>query len=171
MKFPAFYGIWKFITAFTRAHHLNPILSQIDPVHTSIFHFLKVYLNIVLPSTLGSPKWPLSLTFPHLTSVYASPLPHTRYVTHPSHSSRFYHPKSNWWAVQIIKLLIMYFSPFPRYLVPLSPKHITNRTIFGEEYRSLSSSLCSFLHSRSLTYNFYVFKFHILTFWRRNYFF
>jgi hypothetical protein len=25
----------------------------------------------------------------------------------PSHSSRFYHPQNIWWAVQIIKLLIM----------------------------------------------------------------
>ena len=32
--------------------------------------------------------------------------PHTRYMSRPSHSSRFYHPKNIWWAVQIIKLLI-----------------------------------------------------------------
>jgi hypothetical protein len=38
-----------------------------------------------------------------------------------SHSSRFYHPHDSGWAVQIIKLLIMKFSPFPCYLVPLSP--------------------------------------------------
>ena len=30
----------------------------------------------------------------HQNSVYASPLPHTRYMSRPSHSSRFYHPNN-----------------------------------------------------------------------------
>jgi len=41
-----------------------PILSQLYPVSTPS-HFLKIHLNIILPSKSGSPQWPLSLWFPH----------------------------------------------------------------------------------------------------------
>ena len=62
-----------------------PILSQFDPVHTPTSHFLKIHLNIILPSTPGPSKWSLSFRFPHQIPVYASPLPHTRYMPRPSH--------------------------------------------------------------------------------------
>ena len=95
-----------------------PIFSQHDPVHTTTSHFLKIQLNIILPSTPGYPTWSLSLRFPHQNPLYTSPLPHTSYIPRPSHSSRFYHPNNNGWAVQTIKL-----------------------------HRPLSSSLSCFLHS------------------------
>ena len=60
-------------------HECPPILNQLDPVHTATPHFLKIHLNIILPSTRGFPKWFLSFSFPHQNPVYASPLSHTRY--------------------------------------------------------------------------------------------
>ena len=71
-----------------------PILSQLALVHTLTSHFLKIYLNIIFPSTPGSPKWSLSLRFPHQNPVYLSPLTHTRYIPGPSHYSRYYHPNT-----------------------------------------------------------------------------
>ena len=68
-----------------------PTLSQLDPVHTPKCHFLKIHLNIIFPSTPGSPKWSLSLRFPHQKIAYASPLPYKSYTPRPSHSPRFPH--------------------------------------------------------------------------------
>jgi hypothetical protein len=37
--------------------------------------------------------------------------------------SQFDHANNIWWGVQILKFLIMQFSPFPCYLVPLRSKY------------------------------------------------
>ena len=88
-----------------------PCLSLVDPAHARTSHFLKIHLNVILPSMCGSPKWFLPLRFPHQNPVYSSTLPHTSYMARPSHSYRFDHPNNIGWGVQIIKLLFMYFSP------------------------------------------------------------
>jgi len=86
-----------------------PILSQLDPLHTSTSHFLKIHLKIILPSTSGYPKRSLSLRFPHQNPIHTSLLPRKCYMPSPSHSSRFYHSNNIGWGVQIIKLFFIVF--------------------------------------------------------------
>ena len=42
-----------------------PVLSQLLPVLKTPSHFLKVRLNVILPSTSRSPQWSPSLRLPH----------------------------------------------------------------------------------------------------------
>ena len=84
-----------------------PNLSQLHSVHTCTSYFLNIHLNIILPSKPLSPKWPLSLRFPHQNPEYAYPISHTRYMPSPIHSYSFYHPNNIGLGVQIIKLLVM----------------------------------------------------------------
>ena len=72
-------------------------------------HYLKIQLNIILLSRLGSSKWSLYLRFPLYASLLSSIC-----ATCPTQIILF----------DLITLII-----------------------FGEKYRALSSSLCSFLHS------------------------
>ena len=81
--------------------------NQIHPVTTTHLHFLKIHLNIILPSTSWSPQWPHSLRFPHQNLVQTSPFLHTCHMTRPSHDSRFYHPHSTGLGVQV--RIMLYF--------------------------------------------------------------
>jgi hypothetical protein len=58
-----------------------PILSKLDPVHTPTSHCPKINLNIILPSTPGSPKQSVSLSFPRrnlYTPVFSPSALHTQ---------------------------------------------------------------------------------------------
>ena len=107
-----------------------PILSQLDPVHATTFHFLKIHLNIILPSTPGSTKWFLSLRFPHENAVYISPLPHTCKMSHPSHSSRFCHPNNTGWVQRSLSSSLPSFLHSSVTLFLLGP-HIFLSAIFS----------------------------------------
>jgi len=79
-----------------------PESDQSNPCPSS--NFVKIHLSIILPSTLESSMRSLSLRFAHQNPVCDSPVPHTRYMRRPSHSSRFYHPNNIGQGGHIIKL-------------------------------------------------------------------
>ena len=97
-----------------------PIRSQLKPFHVSIYHFLKIHLNIIFPSRTKSTQWLLSPMFPHPNPVYASPIPHTCYMSRQFHSSRF-DRTTIWWGVQGIMFLVTQSSSFPCFLISLGP--------------------------------------------------
>ena len=51
----------RFITVFTKTHHLSLPCARANPVHFFPPYFLKIHFNIT-PSTSRSSKWPLSLS-------------------------------------------------------------------------------------------------------------
>jgi len=101
-KFPAFYGTQRFVTTVTSARHLSLSWSS-QSTPTPPTHFLKIHLNIILPSTPGSSKLSLSFSFHHQNFVYTSPDPHTCYMPRPFHCFRFDHPNNIWWVVQRVR--------------------------------------------------------------------
>jgi hypothetical protein len=81
------------------------VLNQINTVHFSSSHFLKIPFNVKFHLGLCLPNGlPQS---PHHNPVYILSVSHARNILSPSHSSRFVHSNNIWWAVQITKLLVM----------------------------------------------------------------
>ena len=117
-----------------------PILSQLDPVHTSISHFLKIHLNIILPCTPGSPKWSHSLRFPHQT-LYTPPLSPIRatcpsplillyFITRKILGEEYRPLRSSLCPSRPLRYIILYSHPCPRLPNGLFPSCFPDNTLY-----------------------------------------
>jgi hypothetical protein len=95
-----------------------PILNQMNPIHTLQLYFPKIYFNIILLSTPRSPRRYLSIRRSNRNFVLISHLPLARFMPRPYHSPWVY----CWW-LQIMKFLIIQFSPASCHLIPLRFKY------------------------------------------------
>ena len=111
-----------------------PLLGQLDPVHTPTSHFLKTHLNIILPSTPGSPKW-FSFRFPNKT-LYKPLL--SAYALHVPPISFFsiWSPEQYW--VRSTDHQAPHYVVFstPCYLVPLRPQYSPQNPILKHPHPS-----------------------------------
>jgi hypothetical protein len=96
-----------------KSHPLVPILSQINPVHTTPSYLFKIHLNIIHPPT----PWSSGIPTNNLCAFLFSPI-----CARLSHLPPLDDSNYTWWRVQVMKLLIMQFSPASHNSVPLWPK-------------------------------------------------
>ena len=101
-KFPALFGIGRFIAAFTSACHLP---QQYIPSSPS--HFFKIHFKIILPSIPLSSKWYIFIGFSHQNHLCNSSVPHPCHMRLLSHPSCFDHVSIIGCRFQIITLLVM----------------------------------------------------------------
>jgi hypothetical protein len=111
---------------------LVPILSQMHPVHSFPPCFPKIHSDIILPSILRSAKCSLPFRFSDQSNVCIY-LFLACYMSRPSHPPLFVHPNNIWQSVQVMKLVVMQFSPAFRYILLLtskfSPQDLFSNTI------------------------------------------
>ena len=114
-KILAFYWTRRLITAYTSvtcpSTDLNPVHAP-HPFSWRSILILSSHLCLGLPSGLFPSGFPTKILYTPLLS------PHTCYIPHPRHFSRFDHPNKIGWGVHIIKFLILCVSLFPCYLDP-----------------------------------------------------
>jgi hypothetical protein len=104
---------------------MEPILSQMYPIHTFTAYFFKIRFNIILPSTFDLPSGPFPSGFPTV------------------------HHNIIWYVVKIMKLLIIQVSKNPSTSSFLSPNIFLNTScsqtfyIYKTTGEGMSLKLCN----------------------------
>jgi hypothetical protein len=97
-----------------------------EPDQFSAFHpILSLYLNIILPVISRFFLVGLSFWLSYQNSIRIHALPHSCYMSYPSHTPWFDHCNFTRQTVRVTKLLSMQFSPISRHYLRFkySPQH------------------------------------------------
>jgi hypothetical protein len=100
---------------------LAPILSQISPVHTTPSYVRSISI-LTTHLHLGRPGGPFLLAFQPIPFMHSSSPP-SCYMPSPSHPPWLDHSNYTWRRVQVMKLLIMQFSPTSCHFISLRSKY------------------------------------------------
>jgi hypothetical protein len=121
-ELPAFYGTRRFITVFTRALHWSLSWArsiQFIPSHPiSLRYILILITTYVLFFLVVS----FLLAFPPISNMQSSS-PSSCYIPFPSHPPWLLDSNYTWRRVQVMKLLIMQFSPTSCHFISLRSKY------------------------------------------------
>jgi hypothetical protein len=116
-NFPAFHGPQRFNILFTRALHWS--LSWSMSIQSKPSHLSEIHFNIGHPPKSWSSQWSLSFWLSHRYPISFPPFV-LRATSHPSWLD---HSNYTWRRVQVMKLLIMQFSPPSCHFISLWSKY------------------------------------------------
>jgi len=120
-KFPAFYGTRRVITVFTGTRHWT--LSWARWIQSSPSHLISLTSILILSSQL---HLCLSSDLFHLDfstkNWYIFLICLACYMSSPYHGPWCNHPNNIWWSVQVMKFLIMQYSPSSRHFLLLGSR-------------------------------------------------
>jgi len=117
--------------------YLLSIMSHLNPDHTLTSYFFQITFKIILPSVARSPRQSLRCKFP--TKIVHAFLIST--MSHPIHLPWFDNPNNIQWRVQIMKLLIMQFSPCLCYFLSLRSKYSSQHPTLRQEVQTVQEKL------------------------------
>jgi hypothetical protein len=103
---------------------LVPILSQINPVHATKCHVCMILLILFIHLCLGLTSCLFPSGFPIIFYMHSSSS-----MLCPSHPPWFNNSNYTWRRVQVMKLLIMQFSPTSCQFIPLRFKYSPQRPV------------------------------------------
>jgi hypothetical protein len=110
-----------------KIHLLVTILNQINPINTILSHLSKIHLILSTHLRLSLPSGLFPSGFPTNILYIYSASPHSCYMPCSSHPPWLDHSNCTWRRVQVMKLLIMQFSPILHHFISLrckySPQH------------------------------------------------
>jgi len=135
-KFLASYGTWRFITMFTRAHHLS--LSWARWIQSTTSHTISLRSILILSSDpcLGFLSCSSLYIFQPKYCMHFSSLSHAHYMPCSFHPPWLDHPDNVLWSVQVMKLLVMLSPAAFHHFLPLSSSPISSEEFCSHTWLS-----------------------------------